>query len=248
MSGKQRNLRKKRDREDEEEDAAGASEELKRDTLEDIRLVQKLRKRNAGIDAGALAVRPSGEAAEDPPDADEDNELLDSYVKEQANQGSAMDEEKHMENFIERELAKRLGKSVDDGAQKLSKQELEEQALYQMPEGLTAQLTREVSIPGLITAITEVEVSKESKLKKIEETEALKRKLLAGNRSREDGDLEGGDMRVRRRDFAFSFGKQKKGAPEADLDPEELLAARKYISDRTIDPKDRGARGRRRGR
>lgn len=41
-----------------------------------------------------------------------------------------------------------------------------------------ATLKNEVSIPGLNTAITEVEVSKEAKLKKIEQTEAIKRRLL----------------------------------------------------------------------
>ena len=181
---KQRNLRKKRDRE-EDEDATEAADELKRDNLEDIKLVQKLRKRSAGIDAGALALKAASHAeaaAED--DVDEDNELMDSYVKAQGNQSAFLDEEKHMEQFIEQELARRLGKSVDDGSQKLSKQELEEQELYKVPEAFKAQLTKEVSIPGLITAITEVEVSKEEKLKRIEETEAMKRQLLAGSSGR----------------------------------------------------------------
>jgi hypothetical protein len=52
-------------------------------------------------------------------------------------------------------------------------------------------------------------------------------------------------MEVRRRDFAFNFGKQhKKQQQQEQLNPEDLLAARKYISDRTVDPKDRaGHRG-----
>jgi hypothetical protein len=40
-------------------------------------------------------------------------------------------------------------------------------------------LTKEVSLPGMMTAITEVEVSKASKMDKIAETEAVKAALLA---------------------------------------------------------------------
>lgn len=46
------------------------------------------------------------------------------------------------------------------------------------------QLKQEVVIPGLITAITEVEVSKQDKLRVIEETEAMKRRLLASGTGR----------------------------------------------------------------
>jgi hypothetical protein len=44
---------------------------------------------------------------------------------------------------------------------------------------LQANLTKEVSLPGMMTAITEVEVSKESKMAKIAETEQVKAALLA---------------------------------------------------------------------
>jgi hypothetical protein len=49
---------------------------------------------------------------------------------------------------------------------------------HSRPPPPQANLKNEVSIPGLNTAITEVEVSKEAKLRKIEETEAVKRRLL----------------------------------------------------------------------
>lgn len=39
-------------------------------------------------------------------------------------------------------------------------------------------LTKEVSLPGMMTAITEVEVSKEDKMRKIEETERIKHNML----------------------------------------------------------------------
>lgn len=44
---------------------------------------------------------------------------------------------------------------------------------------LQVKLTQDVSLPGMMTAITEVEVSKESKMRKIEETERVKASLLA---------------------------------------------------------------------
>lgn len=44
---------------------------------------------------------------------------------------------------------------------------------------LQVKLTQDVSLPGMMTAITEVEVSKEAKMRKIEETERVKAGLLA---------------------------------------------------------------------
>jgi hypothetical protein len=182
MSSKQRNLRKKRDRE-EASDSEEPGVEVKKDYLEDLKAVQKLRKRTAGINAGALASGTSGDADAQAAAAAAasmaDNELMDAYVRAQGAKSALQDEEAHMQQFVERELAKRLGKDLNDGAQQLSKHELEEQELYAVPEALKASLTKEVSIPGLITAITEVEMSKEAKMKKIEETEAMKQKMLA---------------------------------------------------------------------
>lgn len=43
---------------------------------------------------------------------------------------------------------------------------------------LQTSLTKEVSLPGMMTAITEVEVSKEDKMRKIEETERIKHAML----------------------------------------------------------------------
>lgn len=58
------------------------------------------------------------------------------YVKAEGTAKSQiLDEEVHMQQFVERELAKRLGKSVDGSEQKLTKQEQEELELYKLPEG-----------------------------------------------------------------------------------------------------------------
>ena len=43
---------------------------------------------------------------------------------------------------------------------------------------LQTTLTKDVSLPGMMTAITEIEVSKEDKMRKIEETERIKDAML----------------------------------------------------------------------
>jgi hypothetical protein len=129
---KQRNLRKKRPAEDEPEDGDDGTPEVKKELLQDLKLLQKLRKRTAGVDANKLIP-----AAEYDEDEAADNELMDAqYVKAvEDNRSQILDEKVHMEQFVERELARRLGKAVDEGEQHLSKQERQERELYQMPEG-----------------------------------------------------------------------------------------------------------------
>jgi hypothetical protein len=41
-----------------------------------------------------------------------------------------------LQRYIESQLAARLGKQVDEGRQRLSRQQQEELELYKMPEGL----------------------------------------------------------------------------------------------------------------
>lgn len=129
---KQRYLRKKRPAEDEADDADEGAQEVQKELLQDLKLLQKQRKRAAGIDANKLVP-----AAASDDDEAADNELMDAqYVKAVADTKSQiMNEKTHMEQFVERELARRLGKTVDEGEQKLTKQERQERELYQMPEG-----------------------------------------------------------------------------------------------------------------
>ena len=110
MSGKQRNLRKRRATEEDPEDGDAANEpEVHSTTLEDLKLLQKQRKRITGVDAAALATR-GGEGANGNP---EDNELMEAYVKAQGGQ-NILDEQTHMQKYVEQELARRLGKSVEE--------------------------------------------------------------------------------------------------------------------------------------
>lgn len=129
---KQRNLRKKRPAEDEQEGGDDGTPEVQKELLQDLKLLQKQRKRVAGVDANKLV--PATEYSEDEA---ADNELMDAqYVKAvEDNKSQILDEKVHMEQFVERELARRLGKSVDEGQEKLSKLEKQERELYQMPEG-----------------------------------------------------------------------------------------------------------------
>lgn len=127
---KQRNIRKKRLLEEEEQDGA-AGEEVEKSALEDLRLLQKLRKRTAGIHSSALAASRAGDADLD----EQDNELMEAYVKAQGGQ-AVLTEEQHMERYVEQEVAKRLGKQVDDLQRAPSKQERDELALYEVPDEL----------------------------------------------------------------------------------------------------------------
>jgi ribosomal protein S6E (S10) len=232
---KQRNLRRKRTSEEQEDE--DDAPEIQKEVLAGLKLLQKQRKRVAGVDASKLVPAAAQDEEED---AEAENEVMNAqYVKAEGTAKSQIfDEEAHMQQFVERELAKRLGKSVDGSELNLSKQEREELELYKLPDGFQVKLTQDVSLPGMMTAITEVEVSKESKMRKIEETERVKATLLAKKTGqRAEGDGSGADgMKVRRGMFAFNFGKQQKR--QLDIDPAELQEKRKYITDRTRDPKD----------
>lgn len=134
---KQRNLRKKRPAEDEGEGGDDdATPEVQKELLADLKLLQKQRKRAVGIDANKLV--PAAAGGGDDEDAAADNELMDAqYVKAvETNKSQILDENVHMEQFVERELARRLGKSVgEEGSQQLSKMEQQERELYELPEG-----------------------------------------------------------------------------------------------------------------
>jgi hypothetical protein len=92
-----------------------------------------------------------------------------------------------MRKYVEEELGKRLGKrpaealSVEEAA-KRRRAEIEAE-LYEVPEGMMPA-TREETVPGMVATITEVEVSVAQKLRSIEATEALKRRLLASGSGR----------------------------------------------------------------
>lgn len=126
-------MRKKRTLE-EDEGADGDAEELQKEILADLKLLQKQRKRVAGVDASKLV---QAAAQDEEEDVAAENEVMNAqYVKAEGTAKSQiLDEDAHMQQFVERELAKRLGKSVDGSEQKLTKQEQEELELYKLPDG-----------------------------------------------------------------------------------------------------------------
>lgn len=128
---KQRNIRKRRALDD--EDAEGVEEEVHRETLEDLKLLQKQRKRLAGVAAADLA-RSEGDGSGLGAEALH-TDLMEAYVKAEAGRG-LQDEEEHMRKYIEKEVATRLGRRLDEGEVQLSKAELMERELYTVPEEL----------------------------------------------------------------------------------------------------------------
>jgi len=204
MSGRVRHLRKPRPEEDDEEaggvgasgggdTAAAAPAAPGLDRLEALKLLQRARKRATGVDASLLAsgaARAAADAAGGDPDAGGADaggggDVMGGFSK--AAVSKAMDEDAHMRKYVEEELGKRLGKrpaealSVEEAA-KRRRAEIEAE-LYEVPEGMMPA-TREETVPGMVATITEVEVSVAQKLRSIEATEALKRRLLASGSGR----------------------------------------------------------------
>eukprot|EP00955_Chlamydomonas_euryale_P017939 190907-Chlamydomonas_euryale.AAC.1 len=89
------------------------------------------------------------------------------------------------EKYVQEELARRLGKRADgdqlDEAE-LARRKVEAE-LYAVPEHLQPTMN-DVSLSGMNAAITEFVLPADDRLRKIEETEAAKRRMLAraGNR------------------------------------------------------------------
>ncbi len=104
---------------------------MEKTALEDLKLLQKLRKRTVGIHSSVLAASRADEGDLD----DEQNELMEAYVKAQGG-AAMMTEEQHMERFVELEVAKRLGRTVDELERGPSAREQEELALYDVPAAL----------------------------------------------------------------------------------------------------------------
>eukprot|EP00210_Caulerpa_lentillifera_P009015 g8604.t2 len=75
-------------------------------------------------------------------------------------------------------MKERLGKKLEFESRQLTLEEMCDIELFKMPERLKSSKPNEVSIPGLMTGITEVRLPIASRLKNIEDTEQAKKKLL----------------------------------------------------------------------
>ncbi|PSC75860.1 hypothetical protein C2E20_1228 [Micractinium conductrix] len=219
MTGKQRNIRKRRALDEQEElsDGEGAAAPggegagepaAPRLTAEDIKALQKQRQRRTGIDATLLmaaearerradaAVVAAGEVPEDG---------LQAAFKRERRLHSEEDDP-HMKKYVEEQLAKRMGRS--DGQEEAARAaeaaaRAADPILAALPEGLRKREQNGELDPSWVAGITEVPLSMEQKLKNIEDTEAAKNAMLGG-----DDDSGGGPRGARRAAFPVSFGRQ----------------------------------------
>lgn len=162
-------------------------EEDRRSALEEVKLLQKLRKQKLGIAAlttpspstpAAAAAGGVGPGAADG-EGDEELVLQDTFAQETA----VTLEDPHMVRYVDQEMAKRKGKRVDEGGKGEEKDQVDE--LYVVPEHLKVKKRNsEESSTQWTTGIAEVQLPIEYKLRNIEETEAAKKllqeKRLAG--------------------------------------------------------------------
>ncbi|KAK1279276.1 hypothetical protein QJS04_geneDACA004744 [Acorus gramineus] len=183
-----------------DEEAESGDEEERRLALEEVKFLQKQRERKTGIaanfpvpaqtvggvgggggsggsDRGGLR-RPSEKG-----DGDGEEELVlqDTFAQETA----VTIEDPNMLRYVEQELAKRRGKTIDAADQVDNDLKRAEDELYAIPEHLKVRKRNsEESSTQWTTGIAEVQLPIEYKLRNIEETEAAKKllqeKRLAG--------------------------------------------------------------------
>ncbi|XP_027367535.1 protein COP1 SUPPRESSOR 2 [Abrus precatorius] len=159
-------------------------ERERRMALEEIKLLQKQRERKSGIPAnpsllvqtgitGGLAAKASDKNDGDGGDKDE-LVLQDTFAQETA----VMVEDPNMVKYIEHELAKKRGRTIDAADQVENELKRAEDELYKIPEHLKVKRRNsEESSTQWTTGIAEVQLPIEYKLKNIEETEAAKKLL-----------------------------------------------------------------------
>jgi hypothetical protein len=162
-----------------------------------------------------------------------------NYVREQERRSALVDEETRMKQYVEQELAKRLGKEEGGGAAAGGAPAAAEEeedgngrgngGLYAAPRGLAeASLKRDVVISGMLSAIAEVDVSREARLAQLEAAERARQELIdraaeaagggGGGGAGGGAGLAsasaaggGGGGGIKRSDFVGSFGKRRRG-------------------------------------
>ncbi|CAH2039153.1 unnamed protein product [Thlaspi arvense] len=177
-----RNFRKRNFEEEEEDDQSKAEisdeEEKRRLALEEVKFLQKQRERKLGISALSTAQNSTGKlkAVEKTEVEGEKEELVlqDTFAQETA----VLIEDPNMVKYIEQELAKKRGRSLDDAEEVENELKRVEDELYMIPDHLKVKKrSSEESSTQWTTGIAEVQLPIEYKLKNIEETEAAKKLL-----------------------------------------------------------------------
>ncbi|XP_058114742.1 protein COP1 SUPPRESSOR 2 [Magnolia sinica] len=173
---------RKRNLEDEEKqkDILSEDEEERRFVLEEVKFLQKQRERKLGIPAIStvqtvvgVVTKPS-EKTEGGDGEKDDLVLQDTFAQETA----VTVEDPNMLKYVEQELAKKRGKSIDATDQIENDLKSAEDELYVIPEHLKVKRRNsEESSTQWTTGIAEVQLPIEYKLRNIEETEAAKKLL-----------------------------------------------------------------------
>ncbi|KAK1398684.1 Hepatocellular carcinoma-associated antigen 59 [Heracleum sosnowskyi] len=154
-------------------------EQQTRLALEEIKFLQKQREKKSGIPALLMgnqgAAVPKGGENKNEVDGENDELVLqDTFAQETA----VMVEDPNMLKYIEQELAKKRGKTIDDANQVENEIKHAEDELYKIPEHLKVKRRNsEESSTQWTTGIAEIQLPIEYKLRNIEETEAAKKLL-----------------------------------------------------------------------
>lgn len=176
---RKRPLEEEEGEEDEQSKAASSEEEeIRRLALEEVKFLQKLRERKLGISALSTAQNSTGKAKTgEKAEAEGEKEelvLQDTFAQETA----VLIEDPNMVKYVEQELAKKRGKSLEDAEEVENELKRVEDELYKIPDHLKVKKrSSEESSTQWTTGIAEVQLPIEYKLKNIEETEAAKKLL-----------------------------------------------------------------------
>jgi len=150
------------------------SDDIKKDQLEEVKLLQKRRVRSKGVTS---VVDVAGTA---PGEAPEEQKIMGQSFQQQ--QATVNQQQSQMDKYIAAQLAARRAGGKKEEVKQPSQYETEEQQLYKTPDILkNAKPDEEIGEAGdrWLTGIAEVPLPIADKLKTIEETEKAKEKLFA---------------------------------------------------------------------
>ncbi|KAH9488756.1 hypothetical protein Btru_049964 [Bulinus truncatus] len=200
---RKRNIRKK----DESSPSSSESEEETRETLDALRILQKLRERQHGVSSASLAWGKKNSKSEDISDADPFKMKTGGFVdmkalKKKPLKGEAVeaigtafaaetnrrDEDAEMLKYVEEELARRKGHHKEEESH--NKQKSKADSLYDLPEHLkkysSQKRSEDMLSNQMLSGIPEIDLGIDAKIKNIELTEEAKQKLLEERKRQRD--------------------------------------------------------------
>lgn len=216
---KQRNLRKSRALREQE---GLSDDEEEGGTLDELRTLQQMRKRKAGVASDALIAGDGRDVAwadaASEEDADSEGEgaapLGDGFQKAAGMGADEEEDDPHMKKYVEEQLAKRLGKKsgmTDAEALAASRAPPAESELM-VPENLAGAPRggeQEIAGIGPSTGITEVALPVEYKMRNIEATEDAKKALLDRRGKGQHGGEAGASSKMHRTMLPMQFGRHQ---------------------------------------